>query len=122
MNEHGLGGRPIADQPHAFELAPLPPNTVRLSELTDIVPPPRQIAQHQERSAVPQAASKPAPTIQQEPTSARAIVAALRKRLRVVEREIKIRKALEQERGQIKRLIEAAQSEQGKVHRLRPAM
>jgi hypothetical protein len=38
----------------------------------------------------------------------RTIVAELRARLREVERDIKVRKALEEERAQIKRLIDAA--------------
>lgn len=49
------------------------------------------------------------------------LLSQLRARLRVVEREIKIRSKLESERGQIKRLMSAAKQEQANVRRLRSA-
>lgn len=57
------------------------------------------------------------------PRPLRVVVAELRSRLRVVEREIKARKVLEAERSQILRLIDAAKAERqgGNVRRLRTA-
>lgn len=55
------------------------------------------------------------------PRPLRVVVAELRARLRVVDREIKARKTLESERAQILRLIDAAKAERqgGNVRRLR---
>ena len=49
------------------------------------------------------------------------LISKLKARLRVVEREIKARKTLESERGQLKRLIDAALTERDNVRRLRSA-
>jgi hypothetical protein len=49
------------------------------------------------------------------------LISQLKARLRVVEREIRARKTLESERGQLKRLIDAALTERDNVRRLRSA-
>ena len=51
--------------------------------------------------------------------SASALLKQLKDRLRVVEREIKLRQRLEDERAQLKRLISAAKLERDNVKRLR---
>ena len=56
-----------------------------------------------------------------EPLNGKAIVSQLRARLRVVEREIKARKALEEERDALKRLIHAAKTDRDNVRRIRAA-
>jgi hypothetical protein len=56
-----------------------------------------------------------------EPVPTKTLLAQLRARLRVVEREIKARKLLEQERDQIKRLIAAATNERNNLRAIRAA-
>lgn len=67
------------------------------------------------------AATKPTVQSADTPLSTAQILKQLRQRLRVVEREIKARKALEKERQQIQRLIQAALTETDNVRRLRSA-
>lgn len=76
-------------------------------------PPAQSMAPKQARAA----AESSAPAV----LSTRQLLSQLRARLRVVEREIKTRKALEEERGQIKRLISAALTERDNVRRIRDA-
>jgi hypothetical protein len=56
-----------------------------------------------------------------EAVSTRALLKQLKDRLRVVEREIKLRQRLESERSQLMRLISAAKLERDNVRRLRSA-
>lgn len=101
-------------------------HTFELSELSDVVPPP-MAARHIEAAqpaahAVTQAPiAAPAPKPDAKPITTRALIASLRRRLRVVEREIRSRKSLEEEREQIQRLIAAATSERDTVRRIRAA-
>ncbi len=53
----------------------------------------------------------PKPTPKSDKLTTRQLVAQLKSRLKEVEREIKIRKSLEQERAQIARLLDAAKNE-----------
>lgn len=53
--------------------------------------------------------------------STRQILSQLKARLRVVEREIRVRKTLEQERDRIRRLIAAANQERDNLRRIRSA-
>ena len=75
-------------------------------------------------SAPPVAAPVPTTVVASAPaavlTTAK-LLSQLRARLRVVEREIKQRKTLEQERDTIKRLIAASLNERDNVRRLRSA-
>lgn len=59
--------------------------------------------------------------LEHSPLSTRVLLSQLRKRLRIVEREIKARKALEEERAQIKRLMGAAVAESDNLRRIRAA-
>jgi predicted secreted protein len=68
--------------------------------------------------SAPATAQAPKPT---KPRTARTLVAELRTRLREVEREIRARKNLEDERDSLKRLIAAAKSETNNVRRIRAA-
>jgi hypothetical protein len=68
--------------------------------------------------------TQPAKPIKRDPSaslSTRELLAQLKTRLREVEREIKLRQRLEEERGQLKRLISAAKLERDNVRRLRSA-
>lgn len=56
-----------------------------------------------------------------ETRTTKTLVAELRARLRVVEREIRARKSLEDERDSLRRLIAAAKSETNNVRRIRAA-
>lgn len=56
-----------------------------------------------------------------QPLTTRRLLADLKARLRVVEREIKARKTLEKERDQIQRLIAAANNELDNLRRIRAA-
>ena len=67
-------------------------------------------------------ASPPKPFPTDEPANLAAVVRWARARLKVVEREIKTRKALEKERDQIKRLLDAAKDKPAaKVRRIQQA-
>jgi len=54
-----------------------------------------------------------------EPVRTKSLVKQLRDRLKVVEREIKARGQLEEERGQINRLLHAAKLEKNNLRKLR---
>lgn len=54
--------------------------------------------------------------------SARQLISQLKARLREVEREIKVRKTLEDERDQLRRLMSAAKAERNNVRRIRSAV
>lgn len=71
-----------------------------------------------ERSEPKQPVAKPKP-VEPKKLTTRQLVSQLKARLREVEREIKIRKSLEQERSQIARLLDAAQNENN-LRRIRP--
>jgi hypothetical protein len=64
---------------------------------------------------------KPVRVKAEEPITAGSVVKQLRARLRVVQREILARQALEAEREQIKRLLRAAEENKATVHALRRA-
>lgn len=97
-----IGGMGATPQPVA------PPVVASVAMPTQVIPP-----QHADRVAVA-AGVKP-------PMSTRELLAQLRARLRVVDREIKTRKAFESERGQIQRLIHAATEDRNNVRRIRAA-
>lgn len=90
-------------------------------------PPPAQVQQAlplqmtAEKVVAPVAAAATQPSSEPAVLSTRQLMAQLRARLRVVEREIKARKTLEQERDQIRRLIGAAQQERNNLRRIRVA-
>lgn len=67
----------------------------------------------------PRRATAPAVASTGSATDVRALLAQLRARLRDVKRELKAKKALEQEREQLQRLIKAATTELDNVRRLR---
>lgn len=72
----------------------------------------------------PTIAASVEPTAKKAPArslTTRQLLAELRARLRVVEREIKARKTLEKERDQIQRLIAAANNELDNLRRIRAA-
>lgn len=56
-----------------------------------------------------------------EPMSTSQLIRDLKRRLRYVEGEIKVRKQLEKERSQIQRLLKAAKQEQATVHAIKRA-
>lgn len=76
-----------------------------------------------EASALPVHATPALPerAVDGAPLTTRQLLAQLRARLRIVEREIKARQSLEVERGQIKRLIAAAKTERNNVRAIRVA-
>lgn len=98
-------------QEHCFQIGD-DPRAVRPVEVAAPVSQSAPVARPAQRAPIA-APSGPIPTSQ--------ILRQLRERLRVVEREIKLRKDLESERAQLKRLIGAAKSEQDNVRRLRSA-
>ncbi len=74
-------------------------------------------------AAVPPSPEQPKPPTQKKSSdklTTRQLVSQLKARLKEVDREIKIRKSLEQERAQIARLLDAAKNENN-LRRLRAA-
>jgi len=65
--------------------------------------------------------AKPAKPVVLQPMSTTQLLRDLKQRLRFVEGEIKARKALEKERDQIRRLIQAAKKEKATVHAIKRA-
>jgi hypothetical protein len=94
---------------HTFQIGGSDEQSVALPEPV-AAPPPK-----------PAGASRPAATVESDVLTTRQLLSKLKARLRVVEREIKARKSLEIERGQIKRLIDAALTERDNVRRIRSA-
>jgi len=116
-NEHG------EVEPHVFELgaapttrAPIPTSgfDVSAEELAQVTPPPKREPAQQPTTAKPQPPSA-------APITGAALVKQLRARLRVVEREIKARQSLEQERDQLQRLLAAAKKERTNLRAIRAA-
>ena len=80
----------------------------------------RDVEQVPATESTPLAAGKlPVAVTSSAPLSAAALIKNLRTRLVVVEREIRVRTALEDEREQIKRLLKAAKQEKATVHALK---
>lgn len=116
LNEHGEA------DPHVFQLGagPVAPQAssangfdVSAAELADVVTPPQ-------RGGPPQQTASAKPD-ESKPLSTADVLRQLKARLRVVEREIKTRKSLERERGQIQRLITAAKNERTNLRAIRAA-
>jgi hypothetical protein len=113
-------------QPHTFQIG---------GGTDEVVPPAWATRQHAPLPVAPvaapmahvatQAIQSASPDPKRSPSGAvlstKQLLADLRARLRVVEREIKVRKSLDQERDQIRRLIKAAQQERDNVRRIRAA-
>lgn len=74
-----------------------------------------QVAQQEAARAVPKRATKNAVPEKSEPLKRRHFVKELRSRLKVVERQIKALRELEEEAAEIKRLIAAAKAPPAKV-------
>ena len=77
--------------------------------------------ERREQVAKPVASVTKATPIQDAPLTTRKLIAQLKARLKKVEREIKVRKTLESERDQIRRLIAAAETERNNLRRIRDA-
>jgi len=108
-----------APDPHVFEIggfasAPTPP----VAEISLHAAQPAQVQAPPSATATQQAAD---PGAEVRPLTTRQLLTQLNARLRVVEREIKLRKALEAERSQIQRLIAAAKIERNNVRAIRAA-
>lgn len=106
-----------APDPHVFEIGGFASAVVPITE------PSAHVAQPSSQLIAPAPVTPVAPesTPEGKPLTTRQLLAQLRARLRVVEREIKARQSLETERGQIKRLIAAAKTERNNVRAIRAA-
>jgi hypothetical protein len=120
------GTSPVRDndgniQEHVFQIGDMAAAAPGVAD-PEPSPPPASAPQKRAAQAVRPPAQPAAPAAApSQQLSTRQIVAQLKARLRVVEREIKTRRALEKERDQIKRLIAAALTEHDNVRRLRSA-
>ena len=114
-------------QSHCFQLggqddvpaAEIPKPSVEPAEVRPVAGAPARPREHREAWDVV-INTRPLTTGAQT-LSARELVRQLRARLKIVEREIRARKALEEERGQLQRLIAAARHESDNVRRIRSA-
>lgn len=120
-----IGGGSIASEFGAVEMPPDPrklrsPVSQAFAEVFDAEGKPRAVARKIAAPSAPQETAPSKATAVKPPTLA-AMMRQLRGRLHHVEREIRIRKTLEKERDQIKRLIAAAEQERDNLRRIRSA-